>query len=140
MAKAHVSRLGSMRSRPLMQEASQLGTWAECHLLSVKAEHISGMANIRANWLSQYHVDQAEWKLHPRLFCQLIRWYGPPSINLFGTRENRQMDWFMSMFPFPGAEGRETLRCTWPNGLLYTFLPIPLIQQVVWKMLEGRRN
>lgn len=60
-AKAHVNRQGGTRSRDLMLEASVLGTWAESNLLSIVAEHISGEANVRADWLSRAKVDQAEW-------------------------------------------------------------------------------
>ncbi|XP_013912125.1 PREDICTED: dystrophin-like, partial [Thamnophis sirtalis] len=43
--KAYINRQGGTHSRSLMQEAEQLGLWAERHLLSIRAEHNSEMAN-----------------------------------------------------------------------------------------------
>lgn len=59
-AKAHVNREGGTKSCALMLESERLFVWVERHLLSIRADHISGKANTRADWLSRETIDQAE--------------------------------------------------------------------------------
>lgn len=46
--KVHINCQGSTRSSGLMLEAKRLGLWAEQHLCSLTAEHISGVAYVQA--------------------------------------------------------------------------------------------
>lgn len=57
--KAHIHR-GGTHSRTLMRETGHLGHWVKWHLLFLRAEHISGISNIKADWLSRATVDHAE--------------------------------------------------------------------------------
>ncbi|XP_070587021.1 vomeronasal type-2 receptor 26-like [Erythrolamprus reginae] len=40
------------------------------------AEHISGVDNVTADWLSRHDIDQAEWSLDPGVFKQLTSRFG----------------------------------------------------------------
>lgn len=57
--KAHIYQQRGTHSRSLMKEAKQLGLWMERHL-SLRAEHISGVSNVQADWLGRAKVDQSE--------------------------------------------------------------------------------
>ncbi|XP_034289304.1 uncharacterized protein LOC117675085 [Pantherophis guttatus] len=137
-AKAHVNRLGGTRSRHLMQEAERLGSWAEAHLRSLRALHISGVANTQADWLSRATVDPGEWALDPALFSEITLLFGTPVVDLFATRINRQVRRFFSRFPEPEVEGVDALHSDWPPGLLYAFPPLPLVAKVIRKMLQEK--
>lgn len=137
-AKAHVNREGGTRSHPLMLETEKLFRWAERHLLSIKADHTSGVANVCADWLSREQIDPAKWQLHPRIFREIASRFGAPVLDLFATYRNAQLPHFISRFPHPLAEDYNALRCRWPQGLLYAFLPIPLIPRVIRKLLVER--
>lgn len=53
-------------SKSLMAEALRLGLWAETHLSSIRADHISGTANTQMDALSRNLMDQGEWSIpHP---------------------------------------------------------------------------
>lgn len=80
--KAHINWQGGTLSRSLMKEAEALCRWAGTHLLSLRADHIAGMANVRADWLSQATVDPLEWRLHPRLFAELADQFGHLVVDL----------------------------------------------------------
>lgn len=121
-----------------MKEAKCLGLWAESHLLSLRAEHISATDNVKAHWLSRIRVEQAEWTLHPSQFQDLTRLFGVPKVDLFATRGNRQIHQFFARYATPEVEGVDTLCCPWPAGLLYAFPPFPHIQRVIWRLLEER--
>lgn len=132
----HMNRQGSTRSSALMQEAAAIGLWMERHLSSLRAENISGSSHIQADWLSRKSINQAEWKLHPDVICQLSTRFGPSQVDLFASPENAQLPWFYTKFQSPGAEGTDALCCPWPQGVLYVFSAMPLIPRVIRKILE----
>ncbi|XP_058037816.1 uncharacterized protein LOC131197588 [Ahaetulla prasina] len=137
-AKAHINRWGGTHSRTLMTETLTLGHWAEFNLLSLRASHISGTANVRADALSRQQIDQAEWKLDPALFQKISLRFGLPKVDLFATPSNHQLPRFFARFPSPGAEAVDALRSPWPLELLYAFPPLPLIPKVIRKLLEEK--
>lgn len=139
-AKVHMNREGGTRSRTLMFEAERLFDWVGHHLLSIGVDHISGTANVRANWLSQEQIDPAEWQLHPILFQELTSCFGTPVIDLFVTSSNTHLPCFVSRYPDPLAEDHNALRCRWPSGLLYAFPPILLLPCVVQKLLSKKAD
>lgn len=75
-AKAHVNCQGGTLSKALMHKAMELCIWAEKHLHSLRVEHISGVANAHADWLSCMTIDQSEWHLHPDLFHHITTQFG----------------------------------------------------------------
>lgn len=137
-AKAHVNRQGGTRSRTLMAEAQLLGSWAERNLLSLRAEHISGVNNRQADFLSRSTIDHSEWRLHPRLFREITHRFGLPVVDLFASPKNAQLPRFFSRYPSQGAEAADALRSPWPAGLLYAFPPLPLIPAAIRKLLQER--
>lgn len=113
---------GGTHSRSLMGETERLMLWTERHIFSLKAEHISGSLNLQADWLSRGHLAQSEWMLHPQLFQILCHKFRTPILDLFATAQNVQLLRYFSR-----------LRSPWPQGLFYTFPPIPLLPTVIRK-------
>lgn len=97
--KAHINCQGGTHSKALRTEAMALGTWAEIHLHSIRAEHITGVGNHQADWLSRSTVDHGEWSLHPELFQSICRRFWLPEVDLFTTAANVQVPQFFSWFP-----------------------------------------
>lgn len=128
--KAFINRQGGTRSKGLMKEASQLFQWEEFRLLSIKAEHLPGIANTEADWLSRRSLDDGEWSLHPRVFNLITRVLGRPEVDLFASPDKAQVPVFLSQTPNPQVLGVNTLFYPWPPVLLYAFPPFPLIQAV----------
>lgn len=129
--KAHINRQGGTSSKSLMLEARRLGCWAERHLLSISVEHIAGVDNVRAYWLSCTKMDNAERQLLLDIFQVIVELFGQPKIDLFATSLNTQLPHFYSRFPLQAAEAVDALHCPWPQGLLYAFPPLPLIPRVI---------
>ncbi|XP_070613470.1 uncharacterized protein [Erythrolamprus reginae] len=134
--RAHVNHQGGTRSDRLMQEAHKLMSWAERHLASIRAEHISGIENTQADWLSRTTIDPGEWTLNPEAFQLIVQRYGVPVADLFATQHNRQLPRFFSRFPTPEAEQVNALLSPWPKGLLYAFPPVCLLHRVVAKIIS----
>uniref|UniRef100_A0A2D4KIK5 Reverse transcriptase RNase H-like domain-containing protein n=1 Tax=Micrurus paraensis TaxID=1970185 RepID=A0A2D4KIK5_9SAUR len=110
--------------------------WVERHVASIRAEHISGDTNTKADWLSRAVIDQGEWQMHPHIFQEIVHRFGTPQVDLFATPQNSQLPRFYSRYNTPGAEGVNALRGRWPQELLYAFPPLPLIPQVIRKLIE----
>lgn len=134
-AKDHVNRQGRTRSKTLMQEALHIGRWAEAHLSSLHADHITGKENLQADFLSRTMVKPSEWQLHPDLFQDICHRFGQPQVDLFASPANAQLPRFFTRYPSPGAENMDALRCPWPPGLLYTFPPLALLPRVIRKII-----
>lgn len=111
-------------------------SWAERHIISVKAEHISGSSHLQADWLSQTHLDPSEWQLHPQLFLELSLMFSKPVLDLFIRPKNAQLLRFFLRFHALRAESCNALCCRWPEGLLYAFPPICLIPRVLQKLIS----
>lgn len=139
-AKAHVNRQGGMRSRALMFETEWLFNWVERHLKLLKADHILGTANVRADWLSREQIDPAEWQLHPPVFREIVSRFGTPWVDLFASPANTKLPCFVSRYLTPLAEDHDALRCRWPSSLLYAFPPIPLVPHVIRKLLSEKAD
>lgn len=119
-----------------MKDANLLFLWAEEHLSSIKADHLPGVENTEADWLSRQNIVEGDWSLHPQVFEQITKAFGRPEIDLFASRDNAQVPNFLSRFPDPIAMGTNALIQPWPQALLYAFPPIPLIQAVLQRVKQ----
>lgn len=130
-AKAFINRQGGTRSKALSREASLLFAWAEDNLLSITAEHLAGLENEEADWLSRQRLTESEWQLNPAVFQEIVTRFGPPVVDLFASSANTQLRRFYSRGRQEGAEAVDALQSPWPPGLLYAFPPVALIQRVI---------
>ncbi|XP_061480325.1 uncharacterized protein LOC133383498 isoform X1 [Rhineura floridana] len=131
--KSHLNRQGGTRSRPLQDLASLIFVWAEQHLQSLKAEHLRGILNVTADWLSRQQVFPGEWKLHPAIFHRLQCRFGALSVDLFASSHNCQLPRYFARYLDSTAEAVDALTTPWPDGLLYAFPPIPLLAKTLRK-------
>ncbi|XP_061488955.1 uncharacterized protein LOC133387687 [Rhineura floridana] len=116
--KSHLNRQGGTRSRPLQDLASLIFVWAEQHLQSLKAEHLRGIWNVIADWLSRQQVFPGEWKLHPDIFHRLQCRFGAFSVDLFASSHNCQLPRYFARYLDSTAEAVDALTTPWPDGLL----------------------
>ena len=99
---AYINHMGG-RSRFLHSMAREL--WLHCHKHSIwlQAVHRPGKVNIRADRLSRWKKDHTDVRLHPNSFQQVEQLFGPHSVDLFATRDNRLLPRFVSWKPDPEA-------------------------------------
>ena len=129
---------GGSRSTALRRDAARILRWAESHLLSLRAEHIQGIQNTMADWLSRQTIQEGEWALNKQIFREITQRFGCPEIDLFANNINKQVERFWSRFPHREAEATDTLMTPWPKMLLYAFPPTPLIPRVLRKIQQHR--
>lgn len=78
-----------------MLEARRLGLWVEHYLCLLKAEHISAVTNIQADWLSWQMINHVEWHLHPSIFQRILEQFSLLKVDLFAMQQNAQLPAFM---------------------------------------------
>ena len=73
-AIAFLNRMGGTHSVALCNLAMQIWKWClERNIfIHVRAKHLPGKLNVRADWHSQYTQDCNDWQLHPRGWIQEV--------------------------------------------------------------------
>ncbi|XP_053114070.1 uncharacterized protein LOC128328270 [Hemicordylus capensis] len=138
-AKVYVNKQWGTRSRSLHQETVLMLSWAESNLPSLMAYHVKGELNLVADWLSWVDIQLGEWALNPSVFTQITEKMGMPEVDLFMTLKNAQLPAFMTRFPCREAMAVDALSSPWPDALLYTYPPTPLLARVLqWMCLRAR--
>ena len=113
--QAYVNHLGG-RSPFLSSIAQDL--WSMCyqaHILLL-AVHPPGKVDVRADWLSKWKHDHTSIRLEPKIFEMIDRQYGPHSVDLFATRDNRLLDRYVSWRPNPSMHVCSRSRARTPTA------------------------
>ncbi|CAJ0942035.1 unnamed protein product [Ranitomeya imitator] len=126
-AVAYLNRQGGTKSGSLMTIAANIFQLAEAHLTSLTALHIKGVENIRADYLSRNELRQGEWTLNKSIFRRITEAWGIPQIDLFATRDNRQVQRFASLNTRDHPDMLDSLHHPWRFRLAYAFPPMSLI-------------
>lgn len=111
VAMAYVNRMAGRKPR-LRAVTQRLFRFCNEQELVLIAEHIPGIDNVRADTLSR-KIDPSDWKLHPDVFAQIDRLWGPHDIDLFATANNKQLPIFFSWCHQPGSAGVDAFLQKW---------------------------
>ena len=101
---------GRTHSIPLSKLAVVI-IWEWCirREVTLHAEHLPEVENIRADWLSHHLVDSSDWRLMKMVFLGLESMLGSFSITLFPSRMNALLETYCSWNPDPGAMAVDAL-------------------------------
>jgi hypothetical protein len=134
-AVAYIRRVGGIRSRTLNDLALKVHRLALKLKITLIPVYIQGSRNVAADALSRrgQHLD-AEWVLNPSALLPVFRIWGRPWLDLFATRENKQMHQFVSPFPDEEAFQVDAMSFDWSSlNLIYAFPPRKLLAEVIRK-------
>ena len=101
---AHINKMGGTKSQLLTSQVKDLWAWCLQRQISVTAQHLPGLDNVTADYLSRHLTDRTDWMLDPSIFQCLETIWGPLQVDLFATRFTRQLHRFYSWRPDPEAE------------------------------------
>ena len=119
------------------KEGGWLMLWCNRRQIVLRARHIPGHLNVIADKLSRLNqVIQTEWSLLPEVFAQICRHWHRLSMDLFATRFNHKLPWFVSPVPDRSAWEVDALSLPWEDLDAYAFPPTALLHQVVTKLLD----
>lgn len=135
-AIAYINNMGGIASFQMDQLAFQIWQWCLVREIYISASFIPGVLNIRADFASRNFSDSTEWMLKRVLFQRLCEQTFWPDIDLFASRNNYQIDRFVSWFPQPGAWAVDAFSFSWKNLKPYIFPPFSLISRILNKILD----
>ena len=131
-----VSRTGGTYSMRLSDLAVEIWNWCICRNITIHAEHLPGLENVRADWESRHLTDSSDWMLHRDVFRQLESKEGHFSIGLFALRTNTQLPLYCSWRPDPNALAVDAFLITWRDQKPYLFPPFIIIPRCLNKLRE----
>lgn len=85
MAVAYINHKGGIRSHAALKEASQIITWMETNGPAISEDHIPGVENWKADYLSHHCLDQKEWGLHPDIFILICQKWGTLDVDILAS-------------------------------------------------------
>ena len=135
---AYINKEGGTRSLPLCLLMWEIFNWAENFNINLRAAHIPGKKNVIADSLSRsrkYHK-LTEWSLDTEVVKKIFQIFYTPNIDLFATRENRQLAVFCSPRPTEGAWCTDALSANWKGMYAYAFPPQILLHRVLRKVQQ----
>ena len=137
-AIAFLSRMGSTHSPLLSTLAVEIWNWCIKRNLTIHAEHLPGVENVRADWESRHRTDSSDWKLNRDVFLQLEKKLGPFSVDMFASRTNAQLPLYCSWRLDPAAVTVDALSISWKDHHPYMFPPFVLIPRCLSKLQEEK--
>ena len=83
----------------------------------------------------KYHK-LTEWSLNTEVVKEIFQAFSTPNIDLFATRENRQLTVFCSLQPMEEAWCTDALTINWKGMYAYAFPPQILLHRVLRKVQQ----
>jgi hypothetical protein len=117
-------------------------TWEILHLLRqlqvrLVVRHIPTSRNVPADTLSRTKPLLSEWSLNLSVFRALQALLPGMTVDLFATRLNNRLGWFVSPCPYQRAWAEDALSIPWKfQGVLYAFPPPRIISLLLKKIPE----
>ena len=108
----YVNREGG-RSRLLSRMMEDLLRWCADRSISLRAVHLPGKLNERADIISRRRVERSETSLNPDLLPALEALHGPITCDLFAGRHNRLVERFFSPTPDFAAAATDAFNQNW---------------------------
>ncbi len=135
-----VAYLNAMGGRTMLCNNITRRIWLWCidRDIWLSAAHLPGAVNTRADTQSRKTNDNTEWHLDRDIFRNICHRYGTPTIDMFASRLNCQMERYISWRPDPGACAVDALRFRWTGEYFYAFPPFSLIPRCLQKICQDR--
>ena len=136
VTQAYINHLGG---RSIFLNSIARDLWSMCyraHILLV-AVHRPGKVNVRADRLSRWKHDHTDIRLSKAAFEIVDRRYGPHSVDLFATRDNRLLPRYVSWHPDPSAVAVDAFLFPLKGENPYCFPPVTCIPRLLREVPNG---
>lgn len=134
-AVACINHMGTSHSPSCNTITHALWDWCITHNVWVSAAHVPGSDNTIADMESRHINLDAEWKIDSDLlqsaFSELKMF---PTVDLFASRLNAQMECYISFRPDPSAHAIDAFSVSWKNDIFYAFPPFSILPRVLQKV------
>ena len=132
---AYIRHQGGTHSTELSEEVWNILNLCLAHNIQLLAKHIPGRFNTLADRMSR--VDKpisTEWSLNQEIANKIFQIMDFPSIDLFATRLNHRLPFYVSPIPDQKALSTDALTMDWNHIHAYAFPPFHLIPAVINKV------
>lgn len=133
-AVAYVNNMGGIKSTACNLLAKAIWEWCQHREIWLTAAYLPGKLNVIADGKSRKFNDQLEWMLHKTVFQDICSTFGTPDIDLFASRNNTQLNRYISWTPDPGSEAVDAFSVDWKPFYFYAFPPFSLIMRCLIKV------
>ena len=134
---AHINNFGSSNIR-LDSVAQDIWAFALQNGVSLVAHHIAGVSNTGPDALSRVSA-RHEWVIHPFIFRQLDRMFGPHTVDRFASFSTALLPTYNSRFADPCSAGVDALGQTdWGTENNWVNPPFRLISRIL-DIVEAQR-
>ena len=133
-AIAYINNMGGVKSKECNTVTREIWEWCIKRNLWISAAYIPGKSNITADKASRKFNDAIEWKLDTNVFNNITQKLGRPTIDLFASKDNRQLKRYMAWKPDPDATAIDAMTSDWGDEFSYIFPPFSLIGAVTEKI------
>lgn len=138
-AMTYINEMGGTKSLTCNDIAAAIWDWCLGNNAWITCSYIPGMENVKADMASRQRNDRHEWKLNGSIFHDLCCVFGTPSIDLFASRLNKQVQLYCSWRPDPEAAYFDAFSIKWSLfPLCYMFPPFSLIPRCLQKLRAER--
>ncbi len=133
-AVAYINNMGG-KFPHLHELARKIWFWALENNLWLSATHLAGVENVEADFESRKkgNID-TEWKLNPDVFREIMNVWPYPTIDLFASRLNFQLEKYVAWRPDPNALAIDAMNMIWTDFDAYLFPPFSLLGGVLRKL------
>ena len=138
-AVSYITSMGGCLSKECDSIARDIWAWAIKRQNWLSAAFLPGKQNITANLLSLNFNSALEWRLDSSIFQKISSHFGVPSIDLFASRVNHQLDKYVAWKPDAGAKYTDAFSLNWAqinNG--FAFPPFCLVNRCLQKIVEEK--
>ena len=133
-AMHYLRRLGG-RHRDLSILTDKIHEICIAKKIRLIVNHLAGTLNVIADEESRRSVIHlADFQLHPDIFKTISSIWGPFTIDLFATYQNRQISRFASFLPQPKATWVDAMKHIWTKEFPYIFPPFSMITRILQKI------
>ena len=134
---ACVNHMGTSHSPSCNSLAKDLWEWCIAQKVWISAAHIPGVDNTAADLESRSINLDMEWKLNPERLKFALDLLGiAPTIDLFASRLNKQMNRFVAFRPDPAAVAVDAFSLSWKAETFYVFPPFSIVAKVLQKVQQ----
>jgi len=136
-AISYINRFGGVKYPKLNHLARKIWSYSELNAHYIYASYINTNDNVVADAESRSSEYNSEWTLDRNCFLSVLDHLNfHPTIDLFASHANAQLDLYISWRPDPYAFEVDAFSMTWTDLQFYCFPPFSLCARVLQKVRE----
>ena len=134
---AYINKQGGTTTR-LCDQALELWELCVSRGITIRASHLAGVSNVRADRLSRVLHDEHSYELSVEAFDTISGCLSfPLEVDCFASRLDYKISTYYSRYSDPFSSGVDAFSFAWSDKV-YLFPPVPIIDRVISKKISDR--